>query len=363
VRRFVLFVLFLGLAACAPRGMITLVPGADQVGSSYRLFVATDRARVAKLGQFSSERAADLSFGRYTVSVPPAHEAGKIEWPRRTPDPGTDFVTTEETLFPSRQEFTGGIRSELASLPRGQRDALIFVHGYNNTFAEGLYRLAQMTHDYGLPGVVVHYSWPSAANPLGYAYDRDSVLFARDGLTGLISQLRAAGAERVMLVAHSVGALLSMEALRQMEIARTGSVRRAVDSVVLVSPDIDLDLFVSQARRIGALPQPFVIFTSKRDRALALSARLTGQRERVGNVTDPAELGSLDVTLIDVSNFSGDRLGHFVAATSPALIAMLANLSAYDASLQTDPGARLGLIPGTVLTIQNVTQIILPALP
>lgn len=357
------FLVLLTLSGCAPRGAITIVADAANVGQRHTMFVVTDRVRDPATARFTSGRAAEPSFARYTVSVPPKHEPGTIEWPRRQPDPQTDFITTQEHLFPSVDAFSSDLKRAMRAKPKGQREAVIFVHGYNNTFAEGLYRLAQMTHDYSLPGVVVHYSWPSAANPLGYVYDRDSVMVARDGLSDLITRVRATGAERVMLVAHSVGSLLSMEALRQMEIARPGAVARAVDSVVLVSPDIDVDLFNAQARKIGSLPQPFVIFTSKRDRALALSARLTGQRDRVGNVADPAELAELDVTLIDVSNFTGDRLGHFVAATSPALIAMLANLSAYDASLQADPGARLGLIPGTVLTIQNVTQIILPALP
>ena len=30
--------------------------------------------------------------------------------------------------------------------------------------------------------MAVHYAWPSAAEPLGYVYDRDSAIFARDGL-------------------------------------------------------------------------------------------------------------------------------------------------------------------------------------
>ncbi len=46
---------------------------------------------------------------------------------------------------------------------------MVFVHGFNNTFADGLHRTAQIRHDFEIPGVAVHYAWPSAGNALGYA--------------------------------------------------------------------------------------------------------------------------------------------------------------------------------------------------
>ncbi|MGV6810806.1 MAG: alpha/beta hydrolase [Brevirhabdus sp.] len=361
--RYLIAALFLVLGACVPRGAIMLAPEAAGIGIERTVFVATNRVPDDKTGQFGVRRDFDLNYARYKVSIPPAHRPGKIEWPDRKPDPNLHMLTTEDTRFANDTRFKTALRDELRSLPRDQREVVVFVHGYNANFAEGLYRMAQMAHDYHLPGLVVHYSWPSAANPLGYAYDRDSALFARDGLASVLRQLRKAGAERILLTAHSMGSLLTMETLRQLAIARDQRTLDSLQGVVLVSPDIDVDLFVSQAQRIGALPQPFVIFTSKRDRALALSARLTGQRERVGNVASVEELSNLDVTVIDVSNFDGDGMGHFVTATSPALIAILANINAYDASLQQGPSGRLGLLPGTVLTVQNATQIILPALP
>ena len=70
--------------------------------------------------------------------------------------------------------------------------------------------IAQMAHDLQLPGAVVHYSWPSAAEPLGYAHDRDSALFARDGLEQLMQEITAAGARRIIIVSHSMGSALTM---------------------------------------------------------------------------------------------------------------------------------------------------------
>ncbi|MDH3262646.1 MAG: alpha/beta hydrolase [Paracoccaceae bacterium] len=347
------------LAGCAPRAMIALVPGAEAVGNTRAVFVATTRDESAT-GAFESGRAGEARFGRYLVSVPPAHQAGAIETPNRNerPDPARHFVTAREDRFAGVAEFRAELARALGA--SGRREAVIYVHGFNNTFAEGVYRIAQIGHDLQVPGVALHYSWPSAAQPLAYAYDRDSALFARDGLERLLEEVQAAGARHVTLVAHSMGSLLSMETLRQIEIAGTGRARRLVQAVVLFSPDIDVELFRSQALRIGRLPDPFVIFTSRRDRALRLSARLTGQRARLGNLQDFEAVADLDVVVLDVSAFaSGNALEHFAAAQSPSLLALFTAIGAVDAALGADPAGRAGLFPGTVLTLQNATAIIL----
>lgn len=346
------------LAACAPRAMIALVPGAETVGATRAVFVATTRKEEA--GSFESGRGGEVRFGRYLVSVPPAHAPGEIEIQGRgeRPDPARHFVTVREDRFAAASDFRAELARALSAT--GRREAVVYVHGFNNTFAEGVYRIAQIGHDLKVPGVAVHYSWPSAAQPLAYAYDRDSALFARDGLERLLEEIRAAGARHVTLVAHSMGSLLSMEALRQIEIGGAGRVRRLVQAVVLFSPDIDVELFRSQALRIRHLPQPFVIFTSRRDRALRLSARLTGQRARLGNLENFAAVGDLDVIVLDVSAFaSGSALEHFAAAQSPSLLALFTAIGAVDAALGADPAGRAGLFPGTVLTLQNATAIIL----
>jgi esterase/lipase superfamily enzyme len=38
----------------------------------------------------------------------------------------------------------------------GAREAVVFVHGYDNTFAEGLYRQVQMHHDCALPDLAIN---------------------------------------------------------------------------------------------------------------------------------------------------------------------------------------------------------------
>ncbi len=167
----------LTLAARTPRGAMVVVPPDTVTGTVSTVYVGTTRS-LEPTGIFGSGRSETLNFARYDVAIPPDREIGKISdgKPKR-PNVSTDFVTTNPVLYSSGNTF----RADLCkSLSENGREAVIFVHGFNNTFTEGLYRIAQLHHDLDVPGVAVHYSWRSAAEPLGYVYDRDSVIFARD---------------------------------------------------------------------------------------------------------------------------------------------------------------------------------------
>lgn len=138
-----------------------------------------------------------------------------------------------------------------------------------------------------------------------------------------------------------------------------------IEGVVLFSPDIDVDVFRSQVRRIAPLPQPFVVFTSQRDRALRLSSRITGEGTRVGNLTDPTPVAEFEVTLIDTSAYADDDddpLNHFTAVNSPAMLLILGRIAEVNSTLERDGTPQPGLLPGAILTIQNATQIVLDPL-
>jgi esterase/lipase superfamily enzyme len=125
-----------------------------------------------------------------------------------------------------------------------------------------------------------------------------------------------------------------------------------------MSPDIDVEVFRMQAKDVGKLPEPFIIFGSDRDRVLRLSALITGQRGRLGSLDSVSEVADLDVTYVDVAAFSsGD--GHFVTGNSPALIRLLGRISDVDRAFGGDAAGRTGLLLGVILTVRNATRIIL----
>lgn len=360
LRRHLIAVCLIAIAACSPRGEITLDPQAAAVGSVERIYVGTTRQIDPATGGFGHERSETERFARFDISVPPDRDLGSIRFPERSGkvDPRRDFLTTDRQIDISAAAFRAELRQSLRALPRGKRDAVIYVHGFNNTFAEGLYRIAQLAHDLDMPGVTLHYSWPSAGSALGYAADRDSSMFARDGLETLLRETEAAGAERIVLVAHSMGSALTMETLRQIAIRDDSELKRRMAGVILISPDIDVDLFRMQAKAYGALPQPFLIFGSDRDSLLNLSARVSGQSERLGNMTDIARVADLEVTFLDTQAYN-EGSGHFNLGDSPALLQLINRIGDVDAAFDADQRGRVGLLPGMVLTVQSATQIVL----
>jgi len=205
-------------------------------------------------------------------------------------------------------------------------ETLVFIHGYNTTAAEAVFRLAQIQEDFGLIDPSVLFTWPSAGQANGYVYDRDSVLFARDGLEKVLTDLTRNGNE-VFIVAHSLGTHLAMEALRQARLSGNNTMLSRISGVILMSPDIDVDVFRSQASAIGRLPQPFFVFAARQDRALNLSSVLTGRKPRLGRIVSEDEVGRDDVTVINFSDFAtGQRYDHLVPVTSPTAISLLTGI-------------------------------------
>ncbi len=360
VFRFVL-VLFL-VAACGDRTLVQVAPEAAGIGTPYKTYVATLRARNGS-GWFGADRAERLDYVDVDVSVPPQHKSGKIKYRPYLVDPEHQFTITGRTDYDNGSAFSAGLRQALARQKPGERDVMLYVHGYNNSFADGVLRTVQMIHDFDLPGVGVHFSWPSAAHPLGYTYDRDSVLYARDALETLLRQVSTAGADRIVLVGHSLGSMMVMETLRQIEISSPNWTRQHLGGVVLVAPDLDVEVFKQQAKRFKRLPEPFIIFVSERDRALQLSTRVNGDKKRLGLLSNAEEVSELPVTVVDVSKFAdGLGTGHFTLFTSPLLIELMRNSQQIGNTFRTDAGGRVGLLPGTALTVQNATTLILTPL-
>ena len=207
------------------------------------------------------------------------------------------------------------------------------MHGFNTNFAEGIYRQAQMLHDFGTPALGVQYSWPSAADARLYLYDRDSAFFARDGLERLLRLLAESRAERDRRWS-------GIRWARRWRSRRCGRWRWSgaprffdkLNAVALLSPDVDVDLFRSEIAPLATMDIPWFIFVSTHDRALRAASFLRGQQARLGSLVDPEALAGLDVTVIDMSDVEGgDALNHSVVARSPVMISLVQGLGRYGA--------------------------------
>ena len=353
LRRAILLSACLIFAACTARDYDPLTPGALTTGTPQHVLVATTRAEDPD-GYWGSERSETLSFLDITVSIPPDRLPGGLDLPRPPPDPETEFLTANRTVLPSAQAFRTALRRQLSALPRDQRAVMLYIHGYNDTQHGAAFRAAQLTRDLNIPGVPVVYSWPSRGQATGYVYDQDSMLFARDGLAEMLGIITAETGRPVLLFAHSLGSALAMEVMRQGDIASPGWSAKTLAGVVLISPDLDVSVFRTQMRRLQPVPEPFVIFASTRDPVLGLSGLIRGERQpdRLGAVPGLGKLADFPVVVINTSDFKDPRgVAHFLPASSPSLVALLAQIDWIDSVFA--PAQRRGRQTPSVPVVQE----------
>ena len=141
----------------------------------------TSKTAILSERAFTGERDDGLNFGVVRVRIPEDHKVGTIRLPggfsvfgyQSDPfDPKRHFHIRSRQLV-TRAEWDGFVR-ELKPT-----DALVFVHGFNNTFDAAAFRMAQIVWDLGYRGLPVLFSWPSRAGVLDYQYDRESALASR----------------------------------------------------------------------------------------------------------------------------------------------------------------------------------------
>ncbi|MFK4771709.1 alpha/beta hydrolase [Rhizobium sp. ZW T2_16] len=309
---------------------------------------------------FNGERSPIPYLTDVAVSIPPRREAGTVQWPKRLPaNPSTDFAVTRVDRIDTIPEGREWFRKHLEG-----GHALVFIHGFNNTYEDSVFRLAQIVHDSGMRATPMLFTWPSRAELTGYEYDKESTNYSRTALEQSLRVLAQDPAVKdITILAHSMGTWLAMESLRQMGI-RDGHVNAKIHNVILASPDIDIQVFAKQYVEMGDPKPKFTIFVSQDDRALAASSFITGNVSRLGAI-DPSKepyrsrLEEAGITAIDLTEVkTDDSLHHGKFAESPEIVQLIGQRLITGQTL-TDSNVTLGqgvaaVVGGTVRTVGTV---------
>lgn len=284
LRQSTLLVLAVVLAGCASRlAPQTLDPAASRPegAKSITVLAVTNRSPTEETPPVFGGGRGNLSYEQFTMQQVASTSGGNIGMSvtSRDNDPSKDFITT------GRSELDKTSFERAVELMRKADDMIVvFVHGYNTSYHEAVFRLAQLGADANadVRAVPILFSWPSQADFRGYVADLDSVTYARDDLVQLLILLsRSRSKGRIAVLGHSMGASLVMESLRQLRLQGRDDVIARLQ-VGLASPDIDIDVFRKQADVVGRLSPPLTVLVSRDDRALAVSSRLTGGKPRLG---------------------------------------------------------------------------------
>jgi len=260
----------------------------------------------------------------------------------------------------ARRQLQDEVQARLVRSPR--KEVMLYVHGFNETFATSAFTAAELCHFLGREPVCAFFTWPASATGnflISYTSTTESADYARNHLKKAIRTLATTpGVERLQLLAHSRGTALLLGALRDLfaEVVSAGKEPAEVlkvDNLVLFSPDIDVEVATQMVTAFasdpdvfsvwpgGRLPDPmrgrFTIYSSPQDRALLVSRILFRSESRVGNlrpedVPEDAqryldELGDIDVIVYEGKRT--DAFGHSYFTTNPRVSADVMQLLRY----------------------------------
>lgn len=265
---------------------------------------------------FGSDRARKLQLGMAEVTVPKVHEVPNVErpWVVKIPyfdvtiyaekeDPAKHF-TVQQIKAMTREELIALVKARLASSQAFKDQALVFVHGYNTSFDNALYRTAQIAYDLDFDGAPFLYSWPSGGAVASYTYDRESAQASEPYLREFLEMVvKETGAKQVSIIAHSMGNQPVMDVLRDMRSAAPEGVE--ISQVILAAPDVDADSFSNLAKTIKGLAKNVTLYVASNDRALIVSRNFWGNY-RAGDVPPKGPLILPGIDTIDVTAASTD---------------------------------------------------------
>jgi len=273
--------------------------------------------------------------------------------------------------FDAKAKLQGELQRRLAQAPK--REVLLYVHGFNESFATAAYTAAELCHFLGREPVCAFFTWPASSTGnflISYTTTTESADYAVEHLKKSLRTIATTpGLEGLHILAHSRGTAVTLRAVRElgMEAIAAGkepAMLYKIKNLVLLSPDIDVGLagqsmtsYLSDPDLVtvwpeGRLPRildgRLTIYASPGDRALAVSQFLFRSRSRMGqlrpeDVPDKAQRYFETGGRMDLISYEGERtdlFGHSYFTTNPQVSTDLIQLIRYRRQLG-EPGREL----------------------
>ncbi|MDH5536836.1 MAG: alpha/beta hydrolase, partial [Betaproteobacteria bacterium] len=281
-----------------------------------------------------------VHYGRCEVSVPKSHKIGSIgsSWWKRIVTWNDDRLRLVKLVSLAELDFWRQAQEALAQCDAGERRALVFIHGFNVSFEDAALRAAQIGVDLKVPGIMAFYSWPSKGSVLGYSADEATIEASERQISAFLMRFAAeSGAERVDVLAHSMGNRALLRSLQRIMHQAVQAGKMTFGQLLLAAPDIDAELFRELASVYGRLAQRTTLYVSAKDKALAASG-IVHDHPRAGYTPPVTVLPEIDT--IEVSNVDLTFLGHGYYAAARDLLHDMHELILHG----SPPMSRLGLI-------------------
>jgi esterase/lipase superfamily enzyme len=309
-----------------------------------KIFFATNRSArpdSKDLENVYTAARGDLQFGHCEVTIPwHAHTLGEVERPRwwlfQLREDPTRHVTLRTIECLSKEDMEGAISEELG----GQSSMLLFVHGYNVSFADAARRTAQIKFDLAFEGPTIMFSWASLGSLFGYPADEATAEWSVPHFEALLQGLLdIPGAQSIHLIAHSMGNRIVTRALESLALLQR-ELRGKIRQVFLAAPDIDAATLLQLSDTLQLTAQRVTLYGSDSDLAIKASRLFHGAPRAGQGGVDLLVHRALDS--IDATELTADMLGHSYVTDCSAVLSDIHELVRNDCG----PAERFGLRKG-----------------
>ena len=292
--------------------------GVDVMNPDYTLvdvYYGTDR----KINE-QSESVKDLylgdrgqfSYGVCQVSIPKGHKVGELEAPSLLKFEFSEDPALHVVLLDVQQKESKLYFKELSEVINTSDDkqAFIFVHGYNVSFEAAARRTAQMAYDLQFNGAPIFYSWPSAGTIAGYPQDEGNIEWTVPNLRNFLKDvIEKTQAENIHLIAHSMGNRALTRVLTEAGSYLNSDQLSIIKKIILTAPDIDAEIFKRDiVPKIQEYNSDITLYVSSKDKALEASKKIKGYN-RAGDSEEGIVLAE-GLETIDASEVSTGFLAH-----------------------------------------------------
>ncbi|WP_082077288.1 alpha/beta hydrolase [Bradyrhizobium sp. LTSPM299] len=307
-------------------------------GATYTVWYGTNRRPTVDGLNYSSDRDEEVHYGKCDVFVPKSHKIGSIgsSLIKRALS-GNDDRIRLIAVKPLSVETYWKCLQETFDTAEEPKTAIVLVHGYNVSFESAAIRAAQIGYDLCAQRAMAFFSWPSQGKLSGYLADAATIEVSEAAIASfLIDFAERSGAEKVHVIAHSMGNRGVLRAINRIAARATAQSGKIFGQIILAAADVDADLFKQYAAPYVELSQRTSIYISSRDKAVEASHWLH-EFPRVGLTPPTLVIDGIDT--ISVSNVDMSILGHGYFAEARNVLADLYELIAHGAP----PAMRFGL--------------------
>ena len=251
-------------------------------------------------------RSEQLRVGRSLVTVPNLHKKGEIErpekwwkfWKNKTENVNQHIVIHTIELM-DKDKWKLSLLQEST-----EKEGLLFIHGYNCSFDDAIYRAAQLKFDLKFPGLTFCFSWASKAQIESYTVDEATIDWSATHLEEFIDLItEELKLSKLHIIAHSMGNRALVDVIKQWD-----GRQDKVHTVVFAAPDVDSDKMKNTSSYFNAF-ENVTLYSSINDIPVNISTAVH-KYQRAGNSTPPLVMEHADT--IDVSKIKKPlfSLGH-----------------------------------------------------